>query len=164
MFRPEKHFSPTFDAAETKFKWIKDFLKATITIERRTTRAAKQVLASFYRLGLITHFPPVFKSAPNRAGRARAPLGCSPDYGRTSRGPTGEPVRFSFDNFKLKCGNYILSESAAWFHFAWGKVALRLSMVILKFPDGAERAEPPHLSGMRSEPGELQLLQHSISD
>lgn len=158
MFRPEKHFSPTFDAAETKFKWIKDFLKATITIERTTTQPAKQVLASFYTPGLITHFPPVFKSAPNPVQRAQATAESSPDYGRPSTDPTGERFGFSFDKFKLKNGDYMLSESAAWFHFAWGKVVLRLSMVILKFPDGAEGGPPPPPSaplgsGMRSRPG-----------
>lgn len=33
-------------------------------------------------------------------------------------------------------------------------------MVILKFPDGAERAEPPHRLSMRSEPVG-PLLEHS---
>lgn len=140
MFRPEKHFCPTFDAAKTKFKWIKDSLSNNNNWKKNNSGSNASCRFS-HRLGLITHFPPVSKSAPNPSDRVQAPGGSSPDDDRTTRGPLGKRTRFSFDNFKLKIGDYILSESAAWFHFAWGKVALRLSMAILKFPDVCAHAQ-----------------------
>lgn len=54
-------FVPLSLQSPGSFRKIEVFLKATITIERRTTQAAKQVLASLLGTGLITHFTPVSK-------------------------------------------------------------------------------------------------------
>lgn len=143
----ENTFLPLWTRPRPSLSELKIFFKATITIERRTTPGCRASSRFFlHRLGLITHFPPVSKSAPNPTERARVRHGCSPGHSQTWTGPKRYRFAVPFGNFELKIGDYILSESAPWFHFAWGKVALRLSMVILKFPDGTD----PHWLGMRT--------------
>lgn len=64
MFRPLKHFGRTLDAAQPNFGRNRDF-KATITMKEELRLQSKFSL--LYSLGLITHFPPVSKSASQRA-------------------------------------------------------------------------------------------------
>lgn len=79
-----------------------------------TAKKASSRFFFFAGSGLITPtFRPSAKSAPNPAERARAPAALLQIRGQTSSGPTGERGCFPVGYFKLKHGDYILSESAA---------------------------------------------------